>query len=173
MGLLVRPAWWTSSLYLKPWPVCTFKDWPFRLYVVAASKSNEGSVLLEVLIHFGHQNVIIIKSDWFFFCLMLLFYSKNTTLQGETVKYKVTFTNQTFKLKFVVMTSYIHIICLKTNIHNVWIYEDISESLDVVLVSTCYQLGSVSTYSQHPTLGKSQFWLSTNFPVSILLSLDI
>ena len=34
----------TSSLYLKPWPVRTFEDLPFRLYIVAASKSNEGLV---------------------------------------------------------------------------------------------------------------------------------
>ena len=149
MGLLFRPAWWTSFLYLKPWPVCTFKDWPFRLYVVAASKSNEGSVLLEVLIHFGHQNVMIIKNDWFFFCLMLLFYSKNTTLPGETVKYKVTFTNQTFKLKFVVRTSYIYImfedkysLCL-----NLWRDQQESWCSLSINIFTNYQLVSVSTSS--------------------------
>ena len=43
---LVGPAGWTSSLYLKPWPVRIFEDWPFSLYIVTASKSNEGLVLL-------------------------------------------------------------------------------------------------------------------------------
>ena len=36
------PAGWTSSLYLKPWPVCIFEDWRFSLYIVAASESDEG-----------------------------------------------------------------------------------------------------------------------------------
>ena len=31
--------------YLKTWPVCIFKDFPFSLYIVAASESNEGLVL--------------------------------------------------------------------------------------------------------------------------------
>ena len=34
----------TSSLYLKPWPVRIFKDWPFSLYVVSAFESDEGLV---------------------------------------------------------------------------------------------------------------------------------
>ena len=38
------PAGRTSSLYLKSWPVRIFEDWPFSLYIVAASKSNEGLV---------------------------------------------------------------------------------------------------------------------------------
>ena len=57
IGLLVRPAGrtsWTdqldepagqiSSFYLKPWPVLIFKDFPFSLYIVAASESDEGLV---------------------------------------------------------------------------------------------------------------------------------
>merc|ERR1719347_85675 len=38
------PAGQTSSFYLKPWPVCIFKDFPFSLYIVAASESDEGLV---------------------------------------------------------------------------------------------------------------------------------
>ena len=45
---LEGPAGWTSSLYLKPWPVCIIKDYPFSLYVVAASESDEGLVLKKV-----------------------------------------------------------------------------------------------------------------------------
>ena len=57
MGLLVRPAGWTSwtdqldgpagqtsSFYLKPWPVPIFEDFRFSLYIVAASESDEGLV---------------------------------------------------------------------------------------------------------------------------------
>ena len=40
------PAGWTSSFYLKPWPVCIFEDWRFSLYIVTASESNEGLVLV-------------------------------------------------------------------------------------------------------------------------------
>ena len=47
MDQLERPAGQTSSFYLKPWPVCIFKDFPFSLYVVAASESDEG------LVYFG------------------------------------------------------------------------------------------------------------------------
>ena len=43
---LEEPAWRTSSLYLKPWPVCIFEDWPFSLYFVAASESDEGLVYI-------------------------------------------------------------------------------------------------------------------------------
>ena len=39
---LDRPAGRTSSLCLKPWPIRIFEDWPFSLYIVAASESNEG-----------------------------------------------------------------------------------------------------------------------------------
>ena len=35
----------TSSFYLKPWPIHTFEDFPFSLYIVAASESDEGLVL--------------------------------------------------------------------------------------------------------------------------------
>ena len=38
------PAGQTSSLYLKPWPVRIFEDFPFSLYIVAASESDEGLV---------------------------------------------------------------------------------------------------------------------------------
>ena len=48
-GLLVRLTGQTSSLYLKPWPVCLFKDWPFSLHVVAASESDRGLVLIFIL----------------------------------------------------------------------------------------------------------------------------
>ena len=44
MDQLDRPAGQTSSFYLKPWPVCIFEDFPFRLYIVAASESDEGLV---------------------------------------------------------------------------------------------------------------------------------
>ena len=40
------PAGRTSSFYLKPWPVRIFEDFPFSLYIVAASESDEGLVLL-------------------------------------------------------------------------------------------------------------------------------
>ena len=42
---LDRPAERTSSFYLKPWPVRIFKDFPFCLYIVAASESYEGLVI--------------------------------------------------------------------------------------------------------------------------------
>ena len=41
-----RPAGRTSSVYLKPWPVCIFKDLCFSLYIVAASESDEGLVYI-------------------------------------------------------------------------------------------------------------------------------
>ena len=44
MDQLDGPAGWTSSLYLKPWPVRIFKDWPFSLYIVTASESDVGFV---------------------------------------------------------------------------------------------------------------------------------
>ena len=34
------------SLYLKPWTVRIFEDWPFSMYIVAASESDEGLVFL-------------------------------------------------------------------------------------------------------------------------------
>ena len=43
---LDRPAGRTSSFYLKPWPVRIFEDFPFSLYIVAASESDEGLVIL-------------------------------------------------------------------------------------------------------------------------------
>ena len=67
MGLLVRPAGrtsWTdqldgpagqtSSFYLKPWPVGIFEDFPFSLYIVAASESDKGLVFmcLVYILHF-------------------------------------------------------------------------------------------------------------------------
>ena len=42
---LDRPAGRTSSFYLKPWPVRIFENFPFSLYIVAASESDEGLVL--------------------------------------------------------------------------------------------------------------------------------
>ena len=42
---LDRPAGRTSSFYLKPWPVRIFKDFPFSLYIVAASESDKCLVL--------------------------------------------------------------------------------------------------------------------------------
>ena len=41
---LDRPAGRTSSFYLKPWPVRIFEGFPFSLYIVAASESDEGLV---------------------------------------------------------------------------------------------------------------------------------
>ena len=41
---LDRPAGWTSSLYFKPWPVHILEHWPFSLYIVGASESDEGLV---------------------------------------------------------------------------------------------------------------------------------
>ena len=39
----------TSSFYLKPWPFRIFEDYPFSLYIVAASESDEGLVCLKTL----------------------------------------------------------------------------------------------------------------------------
>ena len=44
MDQLDRPAGETSFFYLKPWPVRVFEDFPFSLYIVAASESDEGLV---------------------------------------------------------------------------------------------------------------------------------
>ena len=41
-----RPAGRISSFYLKPWPVRLVEDFPFSLYIVAASESDEGLVYL-------------------------------------------------------------------------------------------------------------------------------
>ena len=41
-----RPDGQTSSFYLKPCPVRIFEDFPFTLYIVAASESDEGLVYL-------------------------------------------------------------------------------------------------------------------------------
>ena len=43
------PAGQTSSFYLKPWPVRIFEDFPFSLYIVEASESDEGLVFLGLL----------------------------------------------------------------------------------------------------------------------------
>ena len=40
------PAGQTSSFYLKPWPVRIFKDFPFSLYIVADSETDEGLVMI-------------------------------------------------------------------------------------------------------------------------------
>ena len=40
------PAGQTSSFYLKPWPVRIIEDFPFSVYVVAASESDEGLVFV-------------------------------------------------------------------------------------------------------------------------------
>ena len=44
MDQLDGPARQTSSFYLKPRPVRIFEDFPFSLYIVAASESDEGLV---------------------------------------------------------------------------------------------------------------------------------
>ena len=44
-GLAGQTSWMTSSFYLKLWPVRIFEDFPFSLYIVAASESDEGLVL--------------------------------------------------------------------------------------------------------------------------------
>ena len=48
MDELDRPPLRTSSFYLKPWPVRIFEDFPFSLYIVAASESAEGLVFVVV-----------------------------------------------------------------------------------------------------------------------------
>ena len=53
----------TSSFLLKPWPVCIFEDFPFSLYIVAASESDEGLVYLNKC-HSINWNVIFIKKVW-------------------------------------------------------------------------------------------------------------
>ena len=40
-----------SSLYLKPWPVRTFKDWPFSFYIVTASESDKGLIIVPLQLH--------------------------------------------------------------------------------------------------------------------------
>ena len=45
MDHLDGPSGRTSSLYLKHWPVCIFKDGPFSLYDVAASESEKALVV--------------------------------------------------------------------------------------------------------------------------------
>ena len=44
-GLAGQTSWMTSSFYLKLWPVRIFEDFPFSLYIVTASESDEGLVL--------------------------------------------------------------------------------------------------------------------------------
>ena len=47
-SVLERPAGWTSSLYLNPFPVRIFEDWPFSLYIVASPESDERLVFKDV-----------------------------------------------------------------------------------------------------------------------------
>ena len=46
-----RISWRTSSIYLKPWPLRIFEHWPFSLYIVTASESDEGLVLYHLFNH--------------------------------------------------------------------------------------------------------------------------
>ena len=43
-GPVYRPAGQTNYFYLKPLPVRIFEDFPFSLYIVAASESDKGLV---------------------------------------------------------------------------------------------------------------------------------
>ena len=52
MDHLDRTAGRTSSFYLKPWPVRIFEDFPYSLYIVAASESDEGFVWLGSMLSF-------------------------------------------------------------------------------------------------------------------------
>ena len=47
-----------SSLYLKSWPVHIFEDSPFSLYIVAASKSDEG------LVYFSADHLFDFSAFW-------------------------------------------------------------------------------------------------------------
>ena len=58
---LDRSAGQTSSFYLKPWPVRIFEDFPFSLYIVAASESDEG--LVSTVYIKWVQGPIIIMAD--------------------------------------------------------------------------------------------------------------
>ena len=51
----------TSSLYLKTWPVCIFEDWPFSLYVVAASESDRG-----IVFSWRDGCILFVKEFWFY-----------------------------------------------------------------------------------------------------------
>ena len=53
------PAGQTSSFYLKPWPVRIFEDYPFSLYIVAASESDEGLVFLKTGTILGAQLIVL------------------------------------------------------------------------------------------------------------------
>ena len=57
------PAGRTSSFYLKPWPVRIFEDYPFSLYIVAASESDEGLVFGCQLIFNELKFQISLRSD--------------------------------------------------------------------------------------------------------------
>ena len=39
-------SWTDQFFFLKTWPVCIFEDFPFSLYIVAASESDEALVFL-------------------------------------------------------------------------------------------------------------------------------
>ena len=74
------PAGQTSSFYLKPWPVRIFEDYPFSLYIVAASESDEGLVFsgqkfFGPKIFFGFKIFFQPKffSDPNFFCTQIFF----------------------------------------------------------------------------------------------------
>ena len=45
-----QTSWTDQFFYLKSWPVCIFEDFPFSLYIVAASESDEGLVFIFVTI---------------------------------------------------------------------------------------------------------------------------
>ena len=67
MDLLSRSTGQTSSLYLKPWQVYIFEDWPFSLYIVAASESDEGLILFRWLP--TSCNSQYCKHFWIFFMM--------------------------------------------------------------------------------------------------------
>ena len=46
MQIVDGPAGQISPFYLMPWPVCIIEDFPFSLYIVATSESDEGLVYL-------------------------------------------------------------------------------------------------------------------------------
>ena len=45
LGVLKMSFFLKDPVYLKPWPVRIFEDWPFSSYIVAASESDEGLVM--------------------------------------------------------------------------------------------------------------------------------
>ena len=62
---LDRPAGQTSSFYLKPWPVRIFVDFPFSLYIVAASESDEGLVYSISFLDSWFCYIIGFLESWF------------------------------------------------------------------------------------------------------------